>query len=122
MTAHEDCQEDGEGEEDDGKIDRELLQHVGGLRTPDLAGCGIAEGGAEAFLTGTLHEHDENEKKADDDFDCGEDSNEDVHKRGANMGALPGLARGSSSLSGLGALDGATGLALKRQSFSEPSR
>lgn len=97
VAAHEHCQKDGQGKKKDGQIDRELLQHVGGLRSPDLAGGGIAEGGAEAFLTWALHKHDENEQKADDDFDYGKNSNEDVHKRGANMGGVPSLARGSSS-------------------------
>ena len=81
MTADEHGEQEGQAKKDDGEPDGEFLQHVGGLRAPDLAGGGVAEGGAEAFLTWALHEHDENEKKADDDFDCGEDSNKDVHKR-----------------------------------------
>jgi hypothetical protein len=101
MTADEHGEQEREAKHDDGEPDGELLQYVSGLRAPDLAGGGVTEGGAEAFLAWALHEHDENEQKADDDFDYGENSNEDVHKRGANMGGLHRLARASSHF-GLG--------------------
>lgn len=58
-----------ENEKQDGEIDGELLEDVRGLRTPDLAGHGIAERGTEALLARTLHEDNENEEQADEDFD-----------------------------------------------------
>ncbi len=94
MAADQHGQEQREGKQGQRQPHRELLQHVGGLSSPDLAGGGVAEGGAKAFLPRALHEHDENEQKADDDFDCGEDANEDVHKRGREYGGTSGLGKG----------------------------
>lgn len=94
MTADKHGQEKSQAKKRDGEPDRELLQHVGGLWSPDLAGGGIAEGSAKAFLPRALHEHDENEQKADDDFDCGEDANKNVHKRGREYGGTSRLGKG----------------------------
>lgn len=81
FATDQNSQQQGDAEKNDGEIDGEFLQHIGGLRTPDLAGGGIAKGSTQALLPRALHEHDKDEQDADDDFDCGENANEDVHKR-----------------------------------------
>jgi len=65
---------EGQHEKEDGEIDGELLEDVRGLGSPDLTGHGIAEGGSEALLARTLHEDDEDEEQADEDFDHREDT------------------------------------------------
>jgi len=82
------CGQHGEGQRESkkqhGEIDGELLEDVCGLRTPHLAGHGITEGSSEAFLPRALHENNEDEKEADENFDHRE--NADQHKRGGEKG------------------------------------
>jgi len=83
----------------DRQVNGEFLQHVGGLSTKHLAGHVSTEGSTESLLTGTLHEDNEDEEKADDDFNNRQESDQDGHKGGGNMAIQIGLASGSAPFS-----------------------
>jgi hypothetical protein len=72
------------------------LQDVGGLRTEHLAGHISPEGSAQSLLAGTLHEDNEDEEKADDDFNNRQECDQDGHKGGENMTKQLHLASGSA--------------------------
>lgn len=61
-------QDGSQRKEGHGQINGELLQHVGGLGTEHLAGHVATKSSTESLLAGTLHEDNQNKKKADDDF------------------------------------------------------
>jgi hypothetical protein len=86
----------GEEEERYRQVNSELLQDVGGLRPKHLTGHVSAEGSTEPLLAGTLHEDNQDEQKADDDFDNRQESDQDGHKGGGNMTILIVLASGSA--------------------------
>lgn len=86
-------QTNGQDKESNCQVDGELLQHVGGLRPEHLAGHVASERRAQTFLTGALHEHDKNQKKADDHLDRRENTDEDVHMRGGEYGGLCHLGK-----------------------------
>jgi hypothetical protein len=76
---HDDRQQSRQDEQGDTQISRALLQDAGGLGSRERVHHAAAECRTETFLTRALHEHNQDEKKADDDLEEGEDADEDVH-------------------------------------------
>lgn len=56
------------------------MQDIGGLSAHELGHGTITKRSTKAFLAGALHEYDENEKEADENFDDRENTNQNVHK------------------------------------------
>jgi hypothetical protein len=77
-----------EREEQNRKADGEFLQNIRRLGTPDLVRDTGTKGSSQAFLLGTLHQHDEHHKKADNNEYSSDDINGSGHKKGRIMASI----------------------------------
>lgn len=76
----QDCKGERQHKKHHRQIDRAFLQDVGGLSTDELGHGTVTKRGTKAFLARALHENDENQKEADENFDYRENANQNVHK------------------------------------------
>ncbi len=100
LAGRQHGQREREHEQGDGQIHRAALKHVRCLRTDELGHGRVTKGSTEALLARALHEYNENEEEADDDFDHRENSDQDVHKGGRIWGRTPIWQAASQAVSG----------------------
>ena len=107
LGVDEDAEREAENHEEAAEENGGFLEHVRGLRAEDLIRHLRTEGGAEAFLLRTLHEHDEQQQGAVDEEEGEDDVDGDVEEHGGLVAdderfvKLSGLVQAMISLSSL---------------------
>jgi hypothetical protein len=76
---HDDREQGRQHEQRHPEVGGSFLQDVGRLRAGQRVHHAAAKRRSETFLPRTLHQHDQDEKNADDDLEKGEDPDEDIH-------------------------------------------
>ena len=86
-TRRQDSQQQSYCKKCTSEVDGGFCQNGGGLGTEDVFCDTTAEGGAEPFIPGPLHQHDKCQQYAHDHKDRKENWNEDIqpHSKGRNM-------------------------------------